>query len=206
MKPLSTCFAAALLGSALTASTFAQVTPSEGYSVAGSIDLSPYCGTFPAIHVFTDGSILIFDGSNTSHRSADGTILRDYGTRPSSVFASFVRVDEAAGLAYIGESSFGTISELDLDTGTSRLLNTLAFNFDLAFDVVPGLAYVTGSPAGFGANALYRLDLISGALSQVAQLDGFSGPGRSGRSGKRRGLRRPRCLPLPPGLGEARAL
>jgi len=176
MKPLSTCFAAALLGSALTASTFAQVTPSEGYSVAGSIDLSPYCGTFPAIHVFTDGSILIFDGSNTSHRSADGTILRDYGTRPSSVFASFVRVDEAAGLAYIGESSFGTISELDLDTGTSRLLNTLAFNFDLAFDVVPGLAYVTGSPAGFGANALYRLDLVSGALSQVAQLDGFSGP------------------------------
>lgn len=176
MRALSTLLAASLLGSALTSTTFAQVNTSEGFAVAGSIDLSPYCGTFPAVHVFTDGSILIFDGRNTSHRSADGTILRDYGTRPSSVFASFVRVDEAAGLAYIGESSFGTISELDLDTGTTRVLNTLVFNFDLAFDVVPGLAYVTGSPAGFGANALYRLDLVSGDLSQVAQLDGFSGP------------------------------
>ena len=176
MKTFSTLVAAALVGTALTSTTQAQVVANAGYSVAGSIDLSPYCGTFPAVHVFTDGSVLIFDGSNTSHRSADGTILRDYGTRPSSVFASFVRVNEADRLAYIGESSFGTISELDLDTGTSRILNTLVFNFDLAFDVVPGLAYVTGSPGGFGANALYRLDLVSGDLSQVAQLDGFSGP------------------------------
>ena len=92
MKTFSTLVAAALVGTALTSTTQAQVVANAGYSVAGSIDLSPYCGTFPAVHVFTDGSVLIFDGSNTSHRSADGTILRDYGTRPSSVFASFVRV------------------------------------------------------------------------------------------------------------------
>jgi hypothetical protein len=166
----------ALLGAALVPCAEAQVTPGAGFTVAGSIDISPTCGTFPAIHVFEDGSMLLFDGSNTSHRSADGTVLRDYGTRPTSVFASFVRVDEANGLAYIGESSFGTISELDLDSGATRVLGALAFNYDLAFDVVPGLAYVTGSPAGFGANALYRLDLVTGDLSQVAQLDGYSGP------------------------------
>ena len=167
---------AALLSAALTTSAAAQVSPGEGFSVAGSIDLSSSCGLFPAVHVFDDGSILIFDGTNTSHRSADGTILRDYGTRPSSVFASFVRVDPSTGLAYVGESSFGTITELDLETGATRVLASIGFNFDLAFDVVPGLAYVTGSPAGFGANALFRLDLVTGTVSQVAQLDGFSGP------------------------------
>ncbi|MDG1051730.1 MAG: hypothetical protein P8M11_03655 [Planctomycetota bacterium] len=166
----------AVLSVLLASSASAQVTPSEGFSLAGSLDLTPLCGTFPAVHAFPDGSTLIFDGSNISRRSADGTILRDYGTRPSSVFASFVRVDEANGLAYIGESSFGTITELDLDTGASRVLTTLGFNYDLTFDVVPGLAYVTASPNGFGLNALYRLDLFSGVTTLVAQLDGYSGP------------------------------
>lgn len=184
---------------ALTAVSAAQVTPSEGFDIGGAIDLSPYCGTFPSVYVFEDSSALVFDGRQISLISGDGTLLRDYGTAPFSVFASFLEVDEAAGIAYVGESSFGTIRSLDLATGQLSPVTTIDFNFDFAFDVVPGLAYVTASPNGFGATEVYRIDLLSGQTTLVADIGGFSGPIEVDELGNVFVGVLPGTFPIPPG-------
>jgi len=168
----------ALLGAALSglAPTALAQTPSVGYRFAGSIDLSLYCGSYPTIRGFADGSFIAFDGQHLERRSADGTLLQTYATLPFPVFASFVELSDDEAFAYIGESSQGTISEIDLTTGVQRVLTSLTFNFDFAFDVVPGLAYVSAATGGFGSNSIWRLDLVSGQVSEVITVPGFSGP------------------------------
>jgi hypothetical protein len=151
-------------------------TAGVGYRFAGSTDLSLYCGSYPTIRGFNDGSYILFDGQHLERRSSDGTLLQTYATLPFPVFSSFVELSDDEAFAYIGESSQGTISEIDLATGTQRLLTSLTFNFDFAFDVVPGLAYVSASTGGFGTNSLWRLDLVSGQTSEVITVSGFSGP------------------------------
>ena len=164
---------AALLALAIPAS--AQV-PSAGYRFTGSTDLSLFCGDFPAIRGFADGSYLAFDGQRLERRSSDGTLLRTYATLPFPTFASFVDISADETLAYIGESSSGTIREVDLNSGALRTLTSLTFNYDFALDVVPGLAYVSAATAGFGSNSVWRLDLVSGQAVEVVRVTGFSGP------------------------------
>ena len=167
---------AGLSAAFLVPSAQAQITPGEGFEISGDLDLEAYCGTFPAAYSFLDGSVLIFDGSNVALRSADGTVLRDYGTFPFSSFPSFLEVDESTNMAYFGESSPGVIRSLDLATGDMVELTTLMFNYDMAFDVVPGLAYVVASACGSATNSLFRVDLLTGQQVLVARIDGFSGP------------------------------
>lgn len=159
----------------LAPSSTAQ-TPAPGYRFTGSTDLSLYCGEYPTIAGFADGSYIAFDGQRIEHRSADGTLLQTIATFPFAVFASFVALNDSGTLAYVGESSTGAIHEVDLATGQLRALTSLAFNFDLAFDVVPGLAYVSASTGGFGSNSVWRLDLVSGQVTEVIRVAGFSGP------------------------------
>ncbi|MEM9380286.1 MAG: hypothetical protein AAGB93_10095 [Planctomycetota bacterium] len=184
---------------ALAALAPAQVAPSEGFDIGGALDLSPFCGTFPSFYVFDDSSALVFDGSQIVLISGDGTVLRDYGTAPTSVFSSFLAVDEASGTAFIGESSFGTIRALDLASGQLSDVTTIGFNFDLAFDVVPGLAYVSASPNGFGANEIYRVDLLSGTTTLVAEIGGFSGPVEVDEAGNLFAGALPGTFPIPAG-------
>lgn len=166
-----------------TQASFAQTQIGDGYVAGGSIDLTSLCGTFPAISTMADGSYLVFDGRNISRRSADGTILVDYGFTAGFGFASFLEVDEAAGMAYFGESSNGMIRSLDLTTGAITDLTQLGFNYDFAFDVVPGLGYVTASAFGSATNSLFRVDLNTGTTVQVADLGGFAGPVEVGPNG-----------------------
>jgi len=165
--------AAALL--CLSAFAAAQ-TPAAGYRFTGSTDLSLFCGDYPTIRGFADGSYLAFDGQRLERRSGDGTLLRTYATLPFPVFASFVDLSADETFAYIGESSLGTLREVDLTTGALRTLASLTFNFDFALDVVPGLAYVSAATAGFGTNSVWRLDLVSGQTVEVVRVTGFSGP------------------------------
>ena len=141
---VTTALAAVTLGASLAAAQ----SPAAGYRFTGSTDLSLFCGDYPTIAGFADGSYLAFDGQRLERRSADGTLLQTYATYPFAVFASFVELSPDEQFAYIGESSTGSIREVNLATSQSRVLTSLAFNFDLAFDVVPGLAYVSAATAG----------------------------------------------------------
>ncbi|MEM9379527.1 MAG: hypothetical protein AAGB93_06200 [Planctomycetota bacterium] len=167
---------AGLSATLLVQAAQAQITPGLGFEVSGDVDLQSYCGTFPAAYSFLDGSVLVFDGRNVSLRSSDGTVIRDYGTFPFSAFPSFLEVDESTNTAYFGESSPGRIRSLDLDSGAISDLTTLMFNYDMAFDVVPGQAYVVASAFGSATNSLFRVDLLTGQEVLVARIDGFSGP------------------------------
>ena len=76
------------------------------------------------------------------------------------------------------------IYEVDLASGSTAPLATIPGNYDLAFDVTPGLAYVASNifDADFGAgvvlspNEIHRIDLATGATELVASYTGFSGP------------------------------
>lgn len=167
---------AATLAFALATPLALGQAPSPGYRFTGSTDLSLFCGSYPTIAGFADGSYLYFDGQRLERRSSDGTLLVTYATFPFPVFASFVELSPDEAKAYVGESSTGAIREVDLATGQARVVTSLAFNFDLAFDVVPGLVYVSAATAGFGTNSVWRVDLVSGASVEVIRVDGFSAP------------------------------
>ncbi len=192
---------AALLTSALCATSAAvpQVSTGEGFQVAGVVDIDSYCGTFPATYTYLDGSTLAFDGTNIRYQTADGILLRDYGGIGMQTFASFLEVSPDGAMAYFGESSTGAIRSLDLATGEFRVLATLPFNYDLAFDVVPGLAFSAASAFGSATNSVFLIDLVSGQTSQVADIGGYSGPLEVDEFGNLYVAALPGSFPLPAG-------
>ncbi|MEL6715189.1 MAG: hypothetical protein AAFP86_15515, partial [Planctomycetota bacterium] len=129
----------------------------------------------------------------------DGTVLRDYGVLPGFVFPTFFEVDDAGAMAYFGESSTGQIRSLDLATGEIRDLVQLTFNYDFAFDVVPGLGYVVASAFGSATNSVFRVDLVTGDTVQVADLGGFSGPVEVDSVGNLYAAVLPDAFPFPAG-------
>lgn len=183
----------------LTTSSVAQTSAGEGLQIAGSLDLRQYCGSFPAIHTFLDGSSIVFDGREIQRRSADGTLLRHYGSLSFDVFPTFMKVTPDGAMAYFGDSSTGNIRSLDLVSGQMLILGTLMFNYDLAFDVVPGLAYVAASAFGSATNSIFRIDLASGIMTQVADIGGFSGPIEVDTSGNLYTAVLPGSFPFPAG-------
>lgn len=173
----------AIVAATLAAPAAAQ-TPGAGYYVANTEIRSDTCSSTVASSSFLDGSYLAYDGWTLDHLSAGGLILDRITTFPVFGFASFVRVSADGSTAYLGESSFGVIYEVDLASGATAPLATIPGNYDLAFDVTPGLAYVASNifDADFGAgvvlspNEINRIDLATGATELVASFTGFSGP------------------------------
>ncbi|MEL6715144.1 MAG: hypothetical protein AAFP86_15285, partial [Planctomycetota bacterium] len=51
-----------LTGAFLATSALAQVDAGEGFRVAGSLDIAQFCGRFPGVYSFLDGSTIVFDG------------------------------------------------------------------------------------------------------------------------------------------------
>lgn len=176
---------AAFLAATLAAPAAAQIpVAGAGYYVANAELRSDTCSDSVATASFLDGSYLAYDGWTLDHLSSGGLVLRRITTFPVFGFASFVTVSEDGTTAYLGESSFGVIHEVDLDTGATAPLATIPGNYDLALDETSGLAYVCSNifDADFGAgvvnspNEIHRLDLATGATELVASYTGFSGP------------------------------
>ena len=173
----------ALVAATLAAPAAAQ-TAGAGYYVANTEIRSDTCDSTVASTSFLDGSHLAYDGWSLDRISAGGLILDRITTFPVFGFASFVTVSDDGSTAYLGESSFGVIHEVDLATGATAPLATIPGNYDLAFDVTPGFAYVVSNifDADFGAgvvlspNEINRIDLATGATELVASFTGFSGP------------------------------
>ena len=165
-------FAAA---SALLAQSF---TPSAGYSAVKLFD-TPVGQTVSGLEFDASGNAYYLVGNGTSiathlerRSSADNyatpTVLFDYG---AGKFGSFVRLQ--AGKLYFGESTNGTIRVRDIASGTTSLLATVAFNYDLDFG--GGAGWLSANPGSAG-NRVFKLDLSSGATTQVLNSADFSGP------------------------------
>lgn len=148
----------------------------DGYQLTGSNSFTELCSDSPSYGSLIDGSYVVFDGYDIEHRSAGGALIRRFASLPAYKFPSFVRIAPDGSTAYIGESSSGQIWSVDLGSGGLTALANLTFNFDLAFDTDPGFAYVSAATGGFGFNSVHRMDLSSGATTEVASVTGFSGP------------------------------
>ncbi len=189
-----------LLGASLCASASAQLsTPQEGYVRAGASSFSEYCSGSRSYASFVDGSYIVFNGNDVEHRAAGGFLMRRLASFPFFVFPSFVEIAPDGQTVYVGESSTGKILSIDVPSGSVTELATLSFNFDLEFDVDPGLAYVSASTGAFGTNSIHRLDLNAGTTVEVATIGGFSGPLTVNDFGDVLVAELPGTFPFPPG-------
>ncbi len=123
-----------------------------------------------------DGAPLVFDGEALVRMQSGGG---EEIYRPSApVFGSFVKTHGAK--VYFGESTNGTITEIDPATRAARVVEIVAFNTDLAFDAA-GRAFVSApSPNSSGDEALngfFLLDLDPATPPDlVVEVPGYSGP------------------------------
>ena len=168
-----------LLSCLASASTLLLAT-----TASGQVLVEPGIAQTGALHVgdnayatLSDGGFVAFDGQVFARHDANGAQVQVYDTLPAPVFSSFVVIDDAELFAYAGESSNGDIFSIDLTAGSVTTLANLSFNFAMAFDATPGLAYVSASLGGFGfGNDIVRLDLANGVTSNLAHVAGPSGP------------------------------
>ena len=169
---LSVAFAVA---SPLYGQTF---TPAPGYSASKLFDV-PVGQTVSGLEFDAGGNAFYLVGNGTTlstrleRRSlgdsyATPAVLFDYG---APKFGSFVRLN--AGKLYFGESSSGTIRVHDLGLGTTSPLATVLGNYDLDFG--GGAGWLSANP-GFAGNKIFKLDLSSGATTQVLGSGDYSGP------------------------------
>lgn len=150
----------------------AQVTTEPGVRTSELLDVGD-----SAYATLSDDGYVSFDGLAFERYDAAGGLVQTYGTLASFVFPSFVVVDAAEAFAYAGESSNGDLFTIDLVGGGVTTLTNINFNYSMAFDATPGLAYVSAALGGFGTGTdILRLDLVTGQWTQVVKVTGPSGP------------------------------
>ena len=151
----------------------AQLSSDPGFAVTGAHPL----GGPSAYGSLADGRYVTFDGLSFDLYAGDGTWQSNLGSISSFMWPSFVEVDPTGSYVVAGESTNGNLFKVQLNGAGVTLLAKLVFNFDLAWDVTPGLAYVSAGLGGWGAgNDIVRLDLATGATTIVAHVQGPSGP------------------------------
>jgi hypothetical protein len=139
---------------------------------------------FGGFDYLPDGRLIISD-------SEDVFILDEQGTKAvvahfeePGLFASFVKASPDGMTLYVGESSIGTISRVDLGAGesqqigpgTQNVVATVQLNYDLEFDP-QGRAFVSAAtPGTWQPNRLLLLNLQTGETDLIATLQGNSGP------------------------------
>lgn len=150
-----------------------QIEPGPGFDVTAALDLAGD----RAYGTLGDGSYVSFDGLAFELYDADGSLLKTLGNLPAFVFPSFVAVHPSETFALVGESSNGDLFRVDVVNGGFTTLTSLTFNYDLAWDTQPNLAYVSAALGGFGAgNDVLRLHVDTGQTQPIAHVDGPSGP------------------------------
>lgn len=167
--------AALLLAAPFVPSASAQDSPAAGFALAPA----PYPGApaFGTTLTLSNGEILVFDGLDVVQYASDGAFIRVLGSFASFVFPSFLLTDPTESEVFVGESTTGGIYRLFLGLSTSPdPLTTLVNNYDAAmFD--SNALFVSAATCGFGCGSqIWRFDLVSSQLHQVAQVPGASGP------------------------------
>ncbi|MEO2161502.1 MAG: hypothetical protein ABGY29_03155, partial [bacterium] len=151
----------------------AQVDPNPGFAVTAAVPL----GGPSAYGSLADGRYVAFDGLTFDLYASDGTWHANLGSISSFMWPSFVEVDPTGTFVIAGESTNGNLFKVQLNGAGVTLLANLVFNYDLTWDVTPGLAYVSAGLGGWGAgNDLIRLDVATGNTTLLAHVQGPSGP------------------------------
>lgn len=164
---------------AATSALFAQTfTPAAGYSATKLFD-APIGQTVMGLEFDAGANMyyLVGNGTSVSTRLESRSLADNY-TVPAVLFdyfapkfGSFVRLN--AGKLYFGESTSGTIRVRDIGLGTTSTLATVANNYDLDFG--GGVGWLSANPGSTG-NKIFKLDLSSGATTQVLSSSDSSGP------------------------------
>jgi hypothetical protein len=103
------------------------------------------------------------------------TLLNYQSGLSSTIYTSFVRLSPAGTHVLVGESSDGNVWRVAVDGSSHQLAAQLAFNFDAVFESET-VALLSEASCGYPCNRITRLDLISGALTTLAQFNTYSGP------------------------------
>jgi len=169
----------AALGLALLAPCAFALPPVQTDTIAPGLALagtSRPVGAFDAYATLPDGDRVEFDGLEVRRVHDDGTLVAVLGTTSRYGFPAFVVPDATHAFALVAESSGGKIRRVDLGGAGMTFLAQLDFAYDLVFEDGPS-ALVSAAPCGFGCGSeIYRVDLLTGALSLVASVNGPSGP------------------------------
>ncbi len=166
----------ALLGSAalsLIAAVWlpAAVAQDAAPGWQGPLDPVPVSGT----RVLSNGDLLRWNGASLDRLAADGSLIQNFATFDPAVFTGAFGVAPDESYAIFGESSFGDMFRLDLDTGNITFLVTLLWNFDLDFSP-SGDVFVSAASDGIGTNRIHRVDPLTGASELKVVLSGPAGP------------------------------
>ena len=173
--PMKPCKTLALLSALwlLPNGAAAQLSSDPGFAVSNSVSL----GGPSAYGSFPDGRYVAFDGLSFDLYASDGTWQANLGAISSFMWPSFVEVDPTGTFVIAGESTNGNLFKVQVNGSGVTLLANLVFNYDLDWDVTPGLAYVSAGLGGWGAgNDLVRLDVTTGSTTLIAHVQGPSGP------------------------------
>jgi len=159
--------------------TAAVSVPRGFHSWQTELDLAGWFGGFDYL---PDGRLIASDSEEVFILGEERTVVARFENQ--GLFGSFVKVAPDGQAVYVGESSVGTISVVDLNAagiqligpGTDSVLAEVALNYDMEFDP-QGRAFVSAAtPGTWQPNRLLFLDAKSGETDLIAIVPGNSGP------------------------------
>jgi hypothetical protein len=139
---------------------------------------------FGGFDYLPDGRLILSDSEDVSILDEQGTKTVVAHFQEPGLFGSFVKASPDGIAAYVGESSVGTISRVDLNAGevrqighgTENVVATVELNYDLEFDP-QGRAFVSAAtPVTWQPNRLLLVNLKTGESDLIATVQGNSGP------------------------------
>jgi hypothetical protein len=131
---------------------------------------------FGVARTLANGDVVTFDGLSVRRVGADGTPIATLGTLPEAVFPGAFALAPGDALALLGESSTGALYRVALDGSGLAPIGNLPFNFDAVFEDARYALVSTNKTMSFADNHIVRLDVMTGAASDVCFVSGPSGP------------------------------
>jgi hypothetical protein len=175
-----TCKISRFLGVSVLAALLATVSFADvngpGWGTDASVPLSINTA-FAVTDTLTNGNRVVYDGSQVWIETDAGVVVQSLGNPGPPSFIGFIEVDPTETFAVLGESSNGQIWRVSLTTGGPTPLAVLPFNYDIAFESTTSALVSAANCIGFVCtNSIYRMNLVTGATTQLVLVDGYSGP------------------------------
>lgn len=143
---------------------------------SSSFSIAPPGAFVGGLESLPNGDLLVFDGTDIVELApTDGSLVRTVWTSGGTPFGAFVRLAPDGLNVYFGESSSGSIWEIDLASGLGQVVANAVLPYDLAFDP-QGRAFVSYATGYFIGSHVALVDLTSGALDDVFDSPDPSGP------------------------------
>lgn len=156
-------------------------TPLEGFELVTGL---PYPAE-SSLRTLSNGEMVTFDGTDVVLWNADGTQKQLLTSFSPSIYGGVFEVDPSETYVLVGKtgevddrtfSAFGDLYQVDLAAGGQVLIADLVFNFDAVFEDADNVL-VSAATGGFSTgNDIYRVHVPTRTATQLAHVDGPSGP------------------------------